>query len=321
LRPYTTLFRSESAGISGASNPLSFINSHNIASFTILKDASATAIYGSRASNGVIIITTKKGSSGELKVHFSTVNSISSIPKYYNVLSTDQFRKVVNEHGTADQIAALGKFNTDWQKKIYQNGFNTDNNISISGGIKGLPYRLSLGYQKQTGILRTDEYQKTSASLTLTPSFFDDHLRVSLKLTGAIQKTRFANQAAIGGAVSFDPTQAVYTNLDMYGGFWEWMNPTNPSGLENLIGRNPVGLLYQRFDRSKPWRSIGDLKLEYRLTFLEDLKAVLNLGYDISSGKGTVYVPASAAELIDQGGTDSRYKQNRKNSVADFYLN
>src|SRR5699024_5751455 len=180
----------ESAGISGASNPLSFINSHNIASFTILKDASATAIYGSRASNGVIIITTKKGSSGELKVHFSTVNSISSIPKYYNVLSTDQFRKVVNEHGTADQIAALGKFNTDWQKKIYQNGFNTDNNISISGGIKGLPYRLSLGYQKQTGILRTDEYQKTSASLTLTPSFFDDHLRVSLKLTGAIQKTR-----------------------------------------------------------------------------------------------------------------------------------
>src|SRR5699024_967435 len=168
---------------------------------------------------------------------------------------------------------------------------------------------------------RTDEYQKTSVALSVNPSFFDNHLKINLKLKGAFQKTRFANQAAIGGAVSFDPTQAVYTNLDKFGGYWEWMNSGNPSGLENLVGRNPVGLLYQRFDQSKPWRSIGDLKLEYRFPFLEELKAVLNLGYDISSGKGTVYVPASAAELIEQGGTDSRYKQNRKNSVADFYLN
>ncbi|ADY53695.1 TonB-dependent receptor plug [Pseudopedobacter saltans DSM 12145] len=311
----------ENSTVSGASNPLSFINPNDIESFTVLKDASATAIYGSRASNGVIIITTKKGSSGKLNINFSTVNALSSITKYADVLSADQFRAVVNEFGTADQKADLGQFSTDWQKLIYQDGFNTDNNISFSGGVKNLPYRLSFGYQNQSGILKTDKYQKTSAALALNPTFFDNHLKVDLNIKGSMQNTRFANQAAIGGAVSFDPSQAVYTNLSDYGGYWEWMNPTNPSGLENLVGRNPVGLLNQRFDNAKPYKSIGNLSLEYKFHFLPDLKAVLNLGYDISTGKGTVYVPATAAELIDQGGTDSKYKQNKTNTVADFYLN
>lgn len=311
----------ENSQVSGASNPLSFINPNDIESFTVLKDASATAIYGARASNGVIIITTKKGTSGKLNVNFSTVNALSTIEKYADVLSTEQFKSVVNQFGTADQKAAVGQFDTDWQKQIYQNGFNTDNNISFDGGIKKLPYRLSLGFQDQSGILKTDKYQKTSAALALNPSFLDEHLKVNLNIKGSMQKTRFANQAAIGGAVSFDPSQAVYTNQAKYGGYWEYLNATNPSGLENLVGRNPLGLLNQREDRATPYRSIGNLSLSYKFHFLPDLKAVLNLGYDASTGKGTVYVPATAAELIDQGGTDSKYKQNKLNTVADFYLN
>src|SRR5690606_11668127 len=149
------------------------------------------------------------------------------------------FRAIVNEYGTAAQKADLGEFDTDWQKLVYQNGFNTDNNISFTGGVKNLPYRLSLGYQDQSGILKTDKYQKTSAAFALNPTFFDDHLKVDLNVKGSMQKTRFANQAAIGGAVSFDPSQAVYTNSADYGGYWEWRNPANPSGLVNLVGRNP----------------------------------------------------------------------------------
>ena len=311
----------ENTSISGASNPLSFINPNDIESFTVLKDASAAAIYGARASNGVIIITTKKGQSGALKVNFSTVNSVSDIVKYSEVLSADQFREVVQANGTSDQVAMLGNYNTNWQDKIYQLGASTDNNVTFNGGIKNLPYRLSVGYQNQTGILKTDELQKTSAALVLNPTFFDNHLKVDLNLKGSMQKTRFANTAAIGGAVSFDPTQAIYTNRENFGGYWEWQNVGNPSGLENLVGRNPVGLLYQRENRAKPLRSIGNLQIDDKFHFLPELRANLNLGYDVADGKGTTFVSGNAAELIDQGGENNQYRQGRTNTVVDFYLN
>ncbi|NTD97603.1 TonB-dependent receptor [Agrobacterium tumefaciens] len=311
----------ENGGVSGASNPLSFINPNDIESFTVLKDASAAAIYGARASNGVIIITTKKGLSNELKVSFNSVNSISKIVKQLEVLSADEIRSIVNSKGTTAQKAQLGGFNTNWQDLIYQDGFSTDNNLSISGGIKKLPYRISVGYQNQTGLLRTDQLEKTSAALVLNPRFFDNHLKVDLNLKGSMQKTRFANTAAIGGAVSFDPTQATYTNRSAYNGYWEWLDPTSPTGLVNLVGRNPVGLLEQREDQAKPMRSIGNLQLDYQFPFLPELHANFNAAYDVATGKGTVYVDPNAAESILSNGVSNQYKTNRQNTVVDFYLN
>jgi hypothetical protein len=198
-----------------------------------------------------------------LKVTFNSVNSVSKLTKQLAVLSADEIRSIVNDKGTSAQKAQLGAFNTNWQDLIYQDGFSTDNNISISGGIKKLPYRLSLGYQNQTGVLRTDELQKTSAAIVFNPRFFDNHLKLDINLKGSMQKTRFANTSAIGGAVSFDPTQATYTNRSDYNGYWEWLDPSTPTGLVNLVGRNPVGLLEQREDRAKPMRSIGNLQLDY----------------------------------------------------------
>lgn len=311
----------ENGGVSGASNPLSFINPNDIETFTVLKDASAAAIYGARAANGVIIITTKKGLGDGLKVSFNSVNSISKITRQLDVLSADQIRSIVNANGTAAQKAQLGGFNTNWQDLIYQDGISTDNNISISGGIKKLPYRLSIGYQNQSGILRTDQLEKRSAAFVLNPRFFDNHLKVDVNLKGSMQKTRFANTSAIGGAVSFDPTQATYTNRADYNGYWEWLDPTTPTGLVNLVGRNPVGLLEQREDRAKPLRSIGNIQLDYQFHFLPELHANFNAGYDVASGKGTVYVDPNAAESILSNGVNNQYKTNRKNTVVDFYLN
>lgn len=311
----------DNTAVSGASNPLSFINPNDIETFTVLKDASAAAIYGSRAANGVIIITTKKGLSGDLKIGFTTVNSISSIIAKADVLNGDQIREIVNTTGTAAQKAQLGAFNTKWQDFIYQDGLATDNNLSISGGVKGLPYRLSLGYQNQRGILRTDELEKTSAAFVLNPTFFDNHLKLDINLKGSIQNTRFANTAAIGGAVSFDPTQAVYTNRPDYNGYYEWLDNTTPSGLVNLVGRNPVGLLEQTENRSNPLRSIGNIQLDYKFHFLPDLHAVVNAGYDVANGKGTTYTNPIAASNFNDKGFDNQYRQKRNNSVFDFYLN
>lgn len=314
----------DNSSISGASNPLSFINANDIETFTVLKDASAAAIYGARAANGVIIITTKKGSSNALKVSLNSVNAISSITKYVDVLSADEFRAIVNANGSAAQKARLGTQNTDWQKEIFQTGIGSDNNVGISGGLKFLPYRLSVGYQNLSGILKTDKLQKTSAALVLNPTFFDNHLKVDVNLKGSMQNTRFANTGAIGGAVSFDPTQAMYADNQTYGGYFEYLDPTSPTGLYALQGRNPMGLLKQRMDKSSPQRSIGNVQIDYKFHFLPELRANLNLGYDVAKGKGTVVVPAFAASNYlagGAGGLNNYYKQDRKNTLLDFYLN
>ena len=312
--------------IEGAGNPLSFINPNDIESFTILKDASAAAIYGTRGSNGVILITTKKGSAGKLKVNFTTTNSISAITKKVDVLTGDQMRAIVNEKGNTSQIAMLGTANTDWQDEIYQAALATDNTISVTGGIRKLPYRFSAGYTNQNGILRTDNLQRISTSLMLSPSFFDNHLKLSLSFKGTMQRTRFANTAAIGGAVCFDPTQPVYAtkNTERFGGYWEWLDPSTSTGLVNLVPRNPVGLLEQYFSKSTPARGIGNIQLEYKFHFLPELRANVNLGYDLSEGDGTIYVSDSAASDYIAGGIggqNNKYKGTKKNTVFDFYLN
>ena len=311
----------DNSSLSGASNPLSTINPNDIESFNILKDASATAIYGARASNGVIIVTTKKGSSEKFRVNFSSLNSVSNVMNYVDVLNGDQIREIVNQKGSADQKSRLGTANADWQKEIYRAAFGTDNNISFSGGVKKLPYRLSLGYQNLNGVLKTDNLQKTSLSLALNPSFFDKHLTVNVNLKGNAQHTRFANAAAIGGAVTFDPTQEIYSNSPRFGGYFEHLDASQATGLYNLQGRNPVGLLNQRRDIGTPVRSIGNIQLDYKFHFLPELRLNVNAGYDLAKGKGTVFVSDSAAAEYLAGGLNNKYQQNRTNTLLDAYLN
>jgi TonB-dependent starch-binding outer membrane protein SusC len=310
--------------VAGASSPLSFINPNDIESFTVLKDASASAIYGTRAANGVIIITTKKGRGGNLRINFNTLNSVSTIPKKVAVLSADQFRSIVKANGTPAQAAMLGTSNTNWQDQIYQTALGTTNNISVSGGIKSLPYRLSIGYQNQNGILKTDNLTRTSATLALNPSFFDNHLKVNLNLMGSLENTRFGNQTAIGAAISFDPTQPVYSGSSRFGGYYEWLDPTAATGLRNLVVRNPLGILEQSHNTSTPSRSIGNIQLDYQLHFLPELHAIVNAGYDYANGEGKTFTTDSAASSYIAGGTGGQnnpYKQVNNNKIFEFYLN
>jgi len=323
----------DNGNISGAANPLALINPNDIESFNILKDASATAIYGSRASNGVIIVTTKKGKTGKMRFNFSTQYSMSVLPKKAEILSGDQIRDIVQAdyiaRGSNDStyLRLLGSDNTDWQEEIYDNASTTDNNLSMSGALKNMPYRVSLGYLSQDGILRTGNLKRTSAAINIAPRFFDDHLKIDLNLKGSISKFRFAAEGAIGSAVRFDPTKPVYSSSKRFGSFFEWQDPSSTTGLRDLAPLNPVGLLEQRTDKSDVKRSIGNIQFDYKLHFFPDLRANLNLGYDVAQGEGTIYVPDSAASAYKRspdalhGGIDNSYLQKKSNGILEFYLN
>ena len=310
----------DNSGISGAANPLNMINPADIETFTVLKDASATAIYGSRASNGVILITTKKGAKGKPKVNFSTQFSSASPRNYVDVLSADEFKALVNSKGNSTMKTYLGTANTDWQKQIYQNALTSDNNLSLSGTKGSLPYRISVGYLNQNGILKTSNMGRTSASINLSPTFMDNHLKVDVNLKGSLTNNTFANQGAIGSAVSFDPTQPIYSGSETLGGYFEWLDPSTgkPNTLATL---NPLGQLMLRHDVSDVKRSIGNVVLDYKFHFLPELRANLNLGYDIAKGSGSVNVPANVGMAFARGGIDNIYDQHKTNKTLEFYLN
>jgi TonB-linked SusC/RagA family outer membrane protein len=303
--------------IAGVANPLSLINPNDIETFTVLKDANATAIYGSRASNGVILITTKKGKSGEPSIDFSTVNSYATVAKKVDVLNGDQIRAYVNQHGTDAQKALLGKANTDWQDVIYNNAFSTDNNLSIGGSFKNVPYRVSGGYLDQRGLLVSDRMTRASGGITLNPTFFDKHLKVDLNLKGTLSESHFANKDAVGAAIQFDPTQPVYAS-NQYGGYFEWigaqgqLNPNAP--------KNPLGLIEQKQDNGKAARSFGNLRLDYSFHFLPELHFNANLGYDVSKGYGNVNVPEYAAQSAVTFGTATQYEAVQHNKVAEAFF-
>jgi iron complex outermembrane receptor protein len=312
-------------GISGASNPLSFINPQDIETFTVLKDASAAAIYGSRAANGVILITTKKGRQGDqMRVTFSTLGSVSVNSKQLSVLSADEFRNLIQTNtklgATADQKKLLGTANTNWQDQIFRTAISTDNNLSLTGSYKAIPYRVSVGYLNQNGVLKTSNFERVSGSIGLTPKFFTNHLSVDINLKGSIVKNRFADQGAIGAAVAFDPTQPVYSGNSNYGGFFEWLDPSTNKP-NTLAPRNPLGLLEQKDDRSTINRSFGNVVFDYKFHFLPELRANLNLGYDVSSSDGRTFIPATAASQFNQSGSDKLYSQKRNNKTLEFYLN
>ncbi|MBC6607679.1 SusC/RagA family TonB-linked outer membrane protein [Hymenobacter sp. BT188] len=304
--------------ISGAASPLSTINPNDIETYTVLKDASATAIYGSRASNGVIIITTKKGLQGEkLAVAFSTQFSRSKKANDLDILSPDQFRAIVNERGTDAQKALVGAANTNWQDVVFQSASTYDNNLSLTGALGKFPFRVSGGYLNQDGILRTSNLERITGSLSLTPVLLNDNLRLTLNAKGSRAKSFFADEGAIGAAINFDPTKPV--TGENFGGYYEWTQPNgNPI---TVATRNPLGLLEQRRDQATVDRFIGNVQFDYRLPFLTDLRAVLNLGMDRSSSTGTRFVPAEAGRSFARGGENNQYAQDRYNKLLDFYLN
>ena len=305
-------------GISGVSNSLSLINPNDIESYNILKDASATAIYGSRASNGVIIITTKKGK-GDKDVHinFDSKTALSKITKEVSVLTADEFRTIVKAQSPG-QANLLGTANTDWQKQIYQQAYTYDNNLSISGGIKGLPYRLSIGYLDQDGIVKTDNLKRTTATFNVNHDFFRGSLKVDLSLKGSYSDSHFA-AGAIGSAIAFDPTQPVYSNdKTKYGGYFEWLDSSgNPNP---LAPRNPVGLLNEQTAKGTAKRGIGTLTLNYTFPFLKELQANATFGGDLADGDGFTFIPATAASNFLQGGSYSNYFSETYTYNNDYYL-
>ncbi|WP_299511816.1 TonB-dependent receptor [Mucilaginibacter sp.] len=319
--------------ISGVADPLSLINPNDIESFNILKDASAAAIYGNRASNGVILITTKKGRAGKPVINFSTQFSVATLPKEAPVLSPDQFRTYVRANDTTSSkkyISLLGSANTDWQKQIYQTSYSTDNNLSLSGTTAKdkLPYRVSVGYTDQNGILKTSSLERYTGAINLSPSLFTDHLKINFNFKGAQVKQRFAKETAIGNAVSFNPTLPVYSGNNNYGGYTQILDATNtPSGLKSLAPLNPLGLLEQDNNRSTVYRAIISLAIDYKLHFFPDLHANVNVSYDASKGSGSDVIPADAASNIDvlqngkyYNGNYSQYNQTNGNKLFEGFL-
>ncbi len=304
--------------LTGTSNPLALINPNDIESMTVLKDANATAIYGSRASNGVILITTKSGKIGRPKLDISTVNSISTVANTVDVLSAGQVRSFVNQQGTEAQKALLGSATTDWQDLIYRSAFNSDNNFTFSGGLANMPYRLSLGYLEQQGALGKDLMRRGTSGINLSPKFFDKHLKIDLNVKSTLTNNDFANTGAIGSAIAFDPTQPVYDPNGPFGGYFEWMEGAVP---DPLSPRNPMALLNLYDNRAYANRSFGNLQADYAFHFLPDLHANVNVGYDVARGWGASFIPEFAASNAANKGFFQRYRGRLNNTFIEAYLN
>ena len=316
----------EQGGISGnSSNFLSMINPSDIESMTVLKDASSTAIYGSRASNGVIIITTKKGQQGAVKVNFNTTNSLQTRAQMVDMLSRDEFVNVINQFGTDNQKSLLGTANTDWNDEVYRTAFGTDNNLSVSGSIdKWLPFRVSVGYYNQSGLVRKDNVERWTGNVVLTPSFFQDHLKLTINAKGTLNNNSFNNGGAVWAAATFNPTIPVYSGNDKYGGYNEALDADGYP--VNAGVRNPRGLVDLYDSKSKVSRFIGSMDVDYKVHFLPDLKLHATVGADYAKGDGTVYVPAYAAQSYNKdeslGGSDYKYgSQKNENRLLTLYAN
>ena len=316
----------EQGGISGnSSNFLSMINPSDIESMTVLKDASSTAIYGSRASNGVIIITTKKGQQGAVKVNFNTTNSLQTRAQMVDMLSCDEFVNVINQFGTDNQKSLLGTANTDWNDEVYHTAFGTDNNLSVSGSIdKWLPFRVSVGYYNQSGLVRKDNVERWTGNVVLTPSFFQDHLKLTINAKGTLNNNSFNNGGAVWAAATFNPTIPVYSGNDKYGGYNEALDADGYP--VNAGVRNPRGLVDLYDSKSKVSRFIGSMNVDYKVHFLPELKLHATVGADYAKGDGTVYVPAYAAQSYNKdeslGGSDYKYgPQKNENRLLTLYAN
>ena len=302
----------DNEGVKGLSNPLSMINPQDIESFNVLKDASATAIYGSRGSNGVIIITTKKGRKNtKPTISYAGSATISMRQKSLEVMNGDEYRAFITKmYGTESvPYKALGTANTNWQDEIYRTAFSHDHNITVSGAFKDLPYRVSVGYTDQQGIIKTSDFKRVTAALNLNPSFFNDHLNLNLNAKGMYAKTQYADGAAVGAAVYFDPTQDpnnftseyhkellgndLQKTLNNFGGYFQWPVAANYdgdtswpytyNGVANMP--NPVALLNGRDEYAKSRSFVGSADIDYKIHGFEDLRLHVTMGADVSEGK------------------------------------
>ena len=323
----------DNEGVKGLSNALSMVNPEDIASFTVLKDASATAIYGSRASNGVIIITTKKGRANAApRVSYNGSVSIGTVAKKYDVLSGDEYRALINEMSEGNPPLTLGAYNTDWQDQIFRTAVSHDHNISVTGGIGPVPYRLSFGYTNEDGILKTSNFERYTLSLNLAPTFFKEHLAVTLNAKFMSAKNRYADGGAIGAALSMDPTQPVYFDKNdpdaaYTKGYWQHMtdatftNPDKKRQPNTKNTANPLAMLELKNDHAKSQSFIGNLELDYKIHGLEDLHIHANVGGDYSQGnQWTVIDPASASNFYyGYTGRDVKYKYNLQGNIYAQY--
>jgi TonB-linked SusC/RagA family outer membrane protein len=312
--------------ISGLGSQLSTISPGDIETFTVLKDASATAIYGSRASNGVILITTKKGKIGNpLSINYTGNFSLYTPTRTVDVLDANQFVNEMKSRFPA-QVGGPGSLldttnlsNTDWQNEIFRNAFGQDHYLSLSGASKNTPYRVSMGFSNQDGILLNDNYQRYTLGFAVGPRLLDDHLSINLNGNGSYVKNKFADRGAIGAAVQFDPTKPVYDAESPYGGYWGWLQANGDPVTQATS--NPVALLNLRNDMSNVYRFTGNAQFDYKIHGFEDLRLNLNLGIDYSESDGTVYVPVNSTWSYFNGGEDNFYIQKKSNEVLDFYVN
>ena len=345
----------------GASNPLALISPENVESMTILKDASATAIYGSRASNGVIIITTKKGQSGKPQVNFTANFYVNTPRNYINMMDGNEFRNfVIKQYGeNSDQASALGTYNTNWQKEELRTTFSSDYSLSVGGTAKWLPYRVALSYTNSNGIMKKSSMDRATASINLTPTFFDNLLSIQANVKGSYIKNQYEN-GTMGSALSMNPTLPIkdYENGIEDIGYWtvyagdgrpltkdQW-NPKDPNFNPNQLintttaPMNPIAQLMENNSTGTSWQSIGNLQIDLKMPFLRELRANLNLGYDIAKGqwKGgdkafspmvwqsgwSYYIPETgqmSSPIRDGGTTEGDQHQLRRNLLLDFYLN
>ncbi len=312
-------------GPGGTRNNLNSINPNDIETFTVLKDASATAIYGFRASNGVLIITTKKGknTNGKLKFNYNGNVTFSEIVNKIEVLNGDQFRDYVRANGTEEQINLLGTANTDWQDQILQNAVSTNHNISLSSGYDWINYRISLGYLNEEGLIKSDQLDRTTLASNIRTKFFDNHLRINTNIKTAVEDYTYANLdddgTSIGAALAFDPTQPVFQENN-FGNYFEWFDTNGPI---SLAAKNPVALLNQSDLTGIIFRSLGNLEFDYKFHFLPELRANMNLGYEISSVQTESIIDATSATNTARTGNDrlKKFDQKRENLLFDFYLN
>ena len=333
----------DQTGIKGVSNPLALVNPQDIESFNVLKDASATAIYGSRGSNGVIIITTKKGRRG-LQVSYNGSFTVSKNSKNLDVLSADEYRGLIaNKFGTdlytldsnGNQVptaySRLGKANTNWQNEIFRTALSHDHNVAVSGQVANwLPYRVSAGYTNQQGIIKTSNFERFTGALTLTPSFLNDHLKVTLNAKGMWTKNRYADGEAIKAARQFDPTQPVYASgYDNFGGYYQWLDDGTalndsswPKTYYSLATKNPVSILNLKNDRAISRDFLGSADVDYKVHGFEDLRFHVTAGVDVAKGRQVTDVNPASPQAIYYGsyGWETQLKRNMQLSAyAQYY--
>lgn len=306
-------------GVQGVRNQLNSINPNEIQDFVVLKDAAATSIYGSRASNGVILITTKKGKKNtDLSLEYDVKGSIGKIIDKVDVLSADQFRTLIESQEDTDPTL-LGNANTDWQDEIYQTSTGVIHNLTATQGFENFYYRINYNHTSQTGVLETDGYQRNALNLSLNQNLFDNNLKLTLTSKGIIDRNTFADQGAIGAAVAFDPTQPVFDPTSNFGGYFEFR--TSPTQEQTQATRNPVALLQQYDASARNRRNITNLNVDYTFHFLPELRFNLNAGFDYSELTGSSFRPVNSAANNQDIAFQENYSGLNRNTLLDFYFN